>query len=618
MGNIESVTKWTLNRSSQAKIARELKNTAGLDNAHDVNKQLRPCQIVKSGKWSSTLAYTISEDLVNPFSDSLSPDRLYNLSSGIPVNDNHSDGMLQIPEIGKNAHMTFVNEHLISDEKNIHNTLPRLKVKLFKECIQKVIVVNGKIKTVEANCNIIITPLAASAKNRQAINFETALQYPMSPVPLDIANADGSRRTTDKLAKIINNKITILTEMPAKQNVAAYIIDLMALVRVQRSRPNTYEEFTMQIIQSILSGYKKVHIVADTYRPTSIKDPECLKRGYADKIIVHSAAARLPHNFDDFLKNGENKSSLINLIQEVIISRKTEVLDTLRSDVLFFSNENVCHIITKEGITISIELSSNQEEADTKLALHASYALTCDPNGTITIRNHYDDVDIIVIITAMITEECERVIIDGNRGNHQHAFYLADVDISPEEKAELIGFTAFTGNDYVSAFFMKGKLTCWDILRDNPRFWRVFKEVGKDWLPSESLVQQLEEFVCLLFGSRQLKSVNAVRFHQSKKKYEYVNRIIDLSLLPSCRSSLQLHIQRSCYAARIWRLSLTSCYQELAVENHGCTKDNIVQWIETAFPDDVASILLADGVEDNFERDSDGTDESEENENEDI
>ena len=130
-----------------------------------------------------------------------------------------------------------------------------------------------------ANCNIISTLLAASANNRQAINFETALQYPMSPVPLNITNADGSRRTTDKskLAKIINKKTTILTEMPAKQNVAAYIIDLMALVRVHRSRPNTYEEFTMQIIQSMSSGYKKVHIVADTYRPTSIKDPERLK-----------------------------------------------------------------------------------------------------------------------------------------------------------------------------------------------------------------------------------------------------------------------------------------------------------------------------------------------------
>ena len=149
MGNIESVTKWTLNRSSQAEITKELKNTAGLDNAHDVYKQLRPCQIVKSGKWSNTLVSTISEDFVNPFSHSLSPDRLYNLSSGIPVDDNHSEGMLQIPEIGKNAHMAFVNERLISDEKNIHDILPRLKVKLFKECSQKVIVVNGKMKTVD-------------------------------------------------------------------------------------------------------------------------------------------------------------------------------------------------------------------------------------------------------------------------------------------------------------------------------------------------------------------------------------------------------------------------------------------------------------------------------------
>ena len=122
----------------------------------------------------------------------------------------------------------------------------------------------------------------------------------------------------------------------------------------------------------------------------------------------------------------------------------------------------------------------------------------------------------------------------------------------------------------------------------------------------------------LLFGSRRLKSINTVRFQTFKRKYESENRISDLSLLPPCKSSLYLHILRSCYVARIWRLSLTSCPPLPAVENHGWTEEHQVKWIETAFPDDVSSILLTDGFEEEeYEEGSDESDESDESDNED-
>ena len=73
---------------------------------------------------------------------------------------------------------------------------------------------NGTMKTLDANRNIISYLLAVSAKTQQAIDFESTLQFPLSPVPLNIANTDGSRRTTDKskLAKIIMRKTTVLNQ----------------------------------------------------------------------------------------------------------------------------------------------------------------------------------------------------------------------------------------------------------------------------------------------------------------------------------------------------------------------------------------------------------------------
>ena len=42
---------------------------------------------------------------------------------------------------------------------------------------------------------------------------------------------------------------------------------------------------------------------------------------------------------------------------------------------------------------------------------------------------------------------------------------------------------------------------------------------------------------------------------------------------------------------------MTSCPPLPAVENHGWTEEHQVKWIETAFPDDVVSILLTYGFE---------------------
>ena len=62
------------------------------------------------------------------------------------------------------------------------------------------------------------------------------LKYPLCSVPLNIANADGSRRITvkSKLNEIIMKKSALIdheTEMPTRNDVFDYIVDLMALVR---------------------------------------------------------------------------------------------------------------------------------------------------------------------------------------------------------------------------------------------------------------------------------------------------------------------------------------------------------------------------------------------------
>ena len=62
------------------------------------------------------------------------------------------------------------------------------------------------------------------------------------------------------------------------------------------------------------------------------------------------------------------------------------------------------------------DLSSNQEEADKKVVLHASHALNAQPDKTVIVRNYSGDVDITIIMLSLTIDHSERLILDFNKG----------------------------------------------------------------------------------------------------------------------------------------------------------------------------------------------------------
>ena len=148
----------------------------------------------------------------------------------------------------------------------------------------------------------------------------------------------------------------------------------MACIRILRQIPETYEDLSWKFLEMLPSGYKRVDIVVDTYQDISIKSTERSKRGSARKIIIRSEKSKIPRNFNEFLKNGENKARMIELIVKVIKqnSVSTTLLD---SEEIFISTDNNCSKVTAESVETEHELVSNQEEADTKVVLHSIHAL---------------------------------------------------------------------------------------------------------------------------------------------------------------------------------------------------------------------------------------------------
>ena len=94
---------------------------------------------------------------------------------------------------GEDLHGTFVDKRIKSSVQKIHNPIKREKIQLFKNTGKTVVVKSENKKlVVEVNRNILGKLLAFSTKTGRQIDFERALTYPLSPMPLSLANPDGS------------------------------------------------------------------------------------------------------------------------------------------------------------------------------------------------------------------------------------------------------------------------------------------------------------------------------------------------------------------------------------------------------------------------------------------
>ena len=146
------------------------------------------------------------------------------------------------------------------------------------------------------------------------------------------------------------------------------------------------------------------------------------------------------------------------------------------------------------------------------------------------------------------------VFLDYGSGKNRKCCWLNNIKMSTSEKAALIAFHAFTGNDYLSSFFRKGKSVCWKVTKQHVKFETAFKLLGISWDLSEETFSMLEEFTWYLYGYKQNNISEVSRLFS--KKYGNEHKVVDLSLLTPCQSVLKLHAERPNIVSMKWRKSL--------------------------------------------------------------
>ena len=87
----------------QAKNVNVLKKMARIYSSSEKYTPLRPSQILISEKLVAEVISVLEEEYINPFSVLVAEDCLFDLSSGILVNDQLADEILNTKKLGKDC-----------------------------------------------------------------------------------------------------------------------------------------------------------------------------------------------------------------------------------------------------------------------------------------------------------------------------------------------------------------------------------------------------------------------------------------------------------------------------------------------------------------------------------
>ena len=291
-------------------------------------------------------------------------------------------------------------------------------------------------------------------------------------------------------------------------------------------------------------------------------------------ISVNSPQQKIPKQFKKFLANGRNKEALVNFIYYQWISYGHASFQNI---TIYFSHNKVCHSITPESESIIIkeipELMNDHEEADTKLFLHAYYA----SKSTTAVLIKSVDTDVFILSLAMSHKiPVDLYLIMGTTNSLQikNTSQIAQ-KLGSDFCSALVGLHVFTGCDTCSAFKGKGKIKPLKIMQSNPIYKKMFQDLGSSWELTTTLINNLETFVCDLYGYPSYGKINDVRYKIFKLKFR-----IDVTLPPNF-DSLLLHIKRSNYQSNIHRNCLENYICAPSPSEHGwiISDNNIcVQW----------------------------------------
>ena len=203
---------------------------------------------------------------------------------------------------------------------------------------------------------------------------------------------------------------------------------------------------------------------------------------------------------------------------------------------------------TKSNKLPVTHLNSSQEEADTRMLLHAVHAIK---RGARSICIQSPDTDVLVIALWCVPDLCSDISMLVGTGSKRRVINLRSIyeSLQPEQVSALPGFHAFSGCDQTGTFCGKPKLSCWNAFQNaDAEVQRALGKLGTIEQLQESDYAALEQFMCQIYapGTR-LTRIKDLRW------FLFGKRQFTDEKLPPTKTALVQMIDRSNYVALIWK-----------------------------------------------------------------
>ena len=171
----------------------------------------------------------------------------------------------------------------------------------------------------------------------------------------------------------------------------------MNLVHKMNGNSKTFAQLAETILQQVLNEgahSQRIDVVFDINHSRSIKDAERCKRGAAtDPILYRNLSGdQNIQQWRKFLCSADNKSSLIKFLVEQW--KQPDHRKKLNGKTMYVTCEETCWHISDDACVDVPELLSTQEEADTRLMLHALHAARSGAKAVVITAK---DTDVMIL-----------------------------------------------------------------------------------------------------------------------------------------------------------------------------------------------------------------------------
>ena len=461
------------------------------------------------------------------------------------------------------------NEDEINDDKRkvtFFDPIPKMKIKTGMEKEKKA---NKKLDTLKEDRQ------AFGVLVGKALTPTEALTYPLTSIPLSLADPDRSIRSQSTKSTLRNELISLSNAGKLNLETTStkdWYVDGMLVVNSIEPQP-TWKDFADVVLSYCIPkdklSIRRLSIIFDSYDQSSIKQMTQMKRGYsANRVFITSLKQKMPQGqwFEAFLCNPENKIELI----QAIVRRLTS--DSVRSRLefeLLVTEETRTILITTDRV-MELE-SSNHIEADTRLILEASKS----PNDVV-IRSADTDV-LMLMCYAQIKLDIRQkwmMMIDKET-------YVDIEDIRSYFGDELClilpAYHSITGCDTTSFPANVGKLRPFNKMMKHQSM-NLLRNLGEDVNSFLDLSDALMFYHTVMYGGKPNETITdtRVRMFKSQKEKSSVNLIAD-------EASVTQHLLRADLQTYIWKQCTFQNMTIPSIEGRGWyLKDDLIlpMWFE--------------------------------------